>query len=147
MIFLVDEFDDMKKEHQAVFSSYTETGILSETKSGKTRQIETNIKTVAAANDKSKIKDNIFDRFTVLEFERYTEQEFKQICLNMLPSEEGKSEEEASAIADAVWDYKQYGDVRAAIQVARLSRGDPEKVVAVLDDSSTSPTDEVFQRF
>lgn len=138
MFFLVDEFDDMKPEHQAVFSSYTETGILSETKAGKTRQVETNIKTVAAANDKNKIKDNIFDRFTVIEFTPYTEDEFKEICTQMLPEQEGKSEEEAAAIADAIWDYKGQGDVRAAIQVSRLSRGDPDKVVNVLDDYSES---------
>jgi len=146
MFFLVDEFDDMKKEHQAVFSSYAETGILSETKSGKNRQIETNIKTFAAANDRSKIKDNIFDRFTPIKFERYTESEFKEICVNMLPEEEGKTVEESEAISDAIWDYRGYGDVRAAIQVARLSRGDPQKVVQVLENYSNSPTQSLVEQ-
>jgi len=132
--FLVDEFDDMKKQHQAVFSSYAETGILSETKNNKNRQIRTNIKTIAAANNKNNIKDNIFDRFTPIEFEPYTEEEYKEVCLGVLPNEEGKSYEESKRIADAVWDYKGYGDVRAAIQVARLSHGDPEKVVKVLSN-------------
>jgi len=132
MYFLVDEFDDMKKNHQAVFSSYAETGILSETKSGKNRQVKTNIKTIAAANDRSKIKDNIFDRFTPIEFERYTHDEFKEVCEGVLTREEGKSYDEAYAIADCVWDHKGYGDVRMAIQVARLSDGDPQKVLKVI---------------
>jgi len=137
MIFLVDEFDDMKHEHQSVFSSYTETGILKETKSGKDRKLETNIKTFAAANNKDEIKGNIYDRFTVLEFEPYTHDEFIEICEGVLKSKEGKTKEEARDIADAVWDYKEEGDIRLAIQVARLSRGDPKKVVGVIADSNS----------
>lgn len=136
-IYLVDEFDDLKKKHQSVFSSYTETGILKETKSGKNRKVETNIKTFAAANHKSKIKNNILDRFTILEFEPYTHNEFQEICEKLLPNKEGKSVEESRAIADAVWDYKEEGDVRAAIQVARLSRGDPQKVVEKLKNEGS----------
>lgn len=135
---LIDEFDDMKKKHQAVFASYTETGIIDETKYGKDRKLKTNTKTFAAANDLDKIKDNILDRFTVLEFEPYTYDEFTEICEHLLPMKEGKSVQEAKQIADAVWDYKGEGDVRAAIQVARLSRGDPEKVVEVLESHSGS---------
>lgn len=135
---LIDEFDDMENSHQSAFASYTETGIVDETKFGKDRKMETNTKTFAAANDRDKIKDNIFDRFNVIEFERYTYDEFIEVCEHLLPMKEGKTPEESKKIAEAVWDYKGEGDVRAAIQVARLSRDDPEKVVGVLDEYSGS---------
>lgn len=138
MYMLIDEFDDMDKDHQSAFASYTETGIVKETKHDKTRELETNTKTFAAANDKSKLKDNILDRFTVLEFEAYDEDEFVEICEHVLPMKEGKSKEESRYIAEAVWDMEQSGDVRKAIQVARLSRGDPEKIIGVLEDYSGS---------
>lgn len=138
MYMLIDEFDDMKSKHQSVFASYTETGVLDETKYGKDRRLRTNAKTFAAANDRSKIKSNIIDRFTVLEFEPYGYDEFIDVCEHLLPMKEGKDKEESRLIAEAVWDYKNEGDVRAAIQVARLSRGDPEKVIGVLDDHSNS---------
>jgi len=133
---LIDEFDDMDNQHQTAFASYTETGILKETKSGKSRQMETNIKTLGAANDKSKIKDNILDRFTVLEFESYDKDEFIEVCVNVLPMKEDKSVEESREIAEAVWEHKNRGDVRQAIQIARLSRGDPQKVISTLEKYS-----------
>lgn len=138
MFMLVDEFDDMDKQHQSAFASYTETGILKETKSGKNREMKTNIKTLAAANSKAKIKDNIIDRFTVLEFEAYTYDEFMEVCENVLPMKENKSKKESREIAEAVWDYKGVGDVRQAIQIARLSRGDPHKVINTLKKYSNS---------
>lgn len=135
---LIDEFDDMKSKHQSVFASYTETGILDETKYGKDRKLKTNTKTLAAANDRSNIKSNILDRFNIIEFEPYSYEEFVEVCEHLLPMKEDKTEEEARLIAESVWDYKGEGDVRSAIQVSRLSRGDPEKVVGVLDEYSSS---------
>ena len=135
---LIDEFDDMDKEHQSAFASYTETGILRETKSGKQRTMEVNTKTFGAANDKHNVKDNILDRFTILEFDSYTRKQFIDVCNNVLPMKENTTETEADSIAKAVWEYTGTGDVREAIQVARLSRGDPDKVIKVLDEYSNN---------
>jgi len=135
-LMLIDEFDDMDKDDQSAFASYTETGILKETKYNKTRELKTNAKTFAAANNKSDIKNNIIDRFNVLEFDAYTKEEFTEICIHLLPMKEDKGEVESQKIAEAVWDYTGRGDVRQAIQIARLSRGDPDKVMEVLEKYS-----------
>lgn len=130
---LIDEFDDMDNNHQSAFASYTETGIIKEVKHNKTREMRTNIKTFAAANNRSEIKDNVLDRFEVLEFEKYTRQEFLDICLELLPRKEGVKTSEANTIGELIWDKRGYGDVRMAIRVARFSRGDPEKVINAIE--------------
>lgn len=132
----IDEIDDMDPKDQKNLSQYTETGLLKETKSGKNRAMETNTKTFATANSLDPILDQIQDRFVTLYFDKYTEEEFKEVCEHLLPREEGSTKEEAQKIAQLIWDKNQAGDIREAIQVARLSRGDPEKVIGVLDEYS-----------
>jgi len=143
-IMLVDEFDDMDNDDQSAFASYTETGIIRETKSGKQRKMKINTKTFGAGNDKSKFKDNILDRFTVIEFDAYTRAQFINVCKQVLPDEENVTKTEAVDIGKAVWSYRDSGDVRQAIQVARLSRGDPDRVVEVLDEYSDDTVRDVL---
>lgn len=135
---LFDEIGDMSNKDQKSLAQFTEDGILSETKFGKNREMHTNANTYATANYKENIVDKILDRFTVLEFEKYDYEEFIQVCEHLLPMREGKNEEEAKLIADAVWKSEGHGDVRKAIQIARLSRGDPEKVIDVIDEYSST---------
>jgi len=131
---LIDELDDMDNDTQRVLGQYTETGIVDETKSGKTRKMKTNTKTFASANHPENVLGAIKDRFLDLHFDAYDKGEFEDVCRHVLPKNEGCTEEEAEKIAKAVWDIEGEGRVRKAIQAARLSRGDPEKVVSVLDE-------------
>ena len=133
---LFDELDDMDSQYQKSLSSYTETGIVKETKHDKTRELKTNTKTFASANSTRPILNHITDRFTVLEFEKYTRSEYTDVCEHILPRKEGSSKPEARKIASLLWERNNEGNVREAISVARLSRGDPEKVVSVLDKHS-----------
>lgn len=138
---LIDELDDMDGTHQEALSSYTETGIVSETKHEKDRELKINTKTLASANVLSDIENHIKDRFTVLKFDAYTRDEFIEVCENVLPMKEDCDEEEANEIAKAVWEMDEQGNVRKAIQIARLSRGDPHKVVSVLKKYSEAEND------
>lgn len=133
---LIDEMDDMEAGVQKVLTQYTETGIIDETKVGKNRKLKTNTKTFASANTTDSIIDQIEDRFLDLHFEPYSRDEYIEVCEHILPRKEGTTEEEASEIAKSLWEAEEEGDVRRAIQVARLSRGDPKKVIEVLDDYS-----------
>lgn len=133
---LIDELDDMDGDTQKVLTQYTETGIVDETKVGKDRKLKTNTKTFASANNASSIIEQMRDRFTDLHFEPYTRDEYIEVCTHILPRKENTSEEEAEVIAKEVWKMEDSGDVRKAIQVARLSRGDPKKVISVLDEYS-----------
>lgn len=135
---LVDEMDDMNGDVQKVLSQYTETGIVDETKVGKDRKLHTNTKTFASANSMEPIIEQMQDRFLDLHFDPYTRDEYIEICRHILPRKEETPEDEAQTIAELLWDLEGEGDVRKAIQVARISRGDPEKVVDVLDEYSQS---------
>lgn len=135
---LIDEMDDMGAEVQKVLTQYTETGIVDETKVGKDRKLKTNTKTIASANSTTPIIEQMQDRFVVLHFDPYEKDEYIEVCTHILPDKEDTTEEEAKTIAKALWDSEDEGDVRKAIQVARLSRGDPEKVIGVLDEYSSS---------
>lgn len=135
----IDEIDQMDTGDQEILSEYTETGILVETKgNNKQRSMRTNTKTFAAANDERDILDNIANRFIDLHFDPYTYDEFIVVCEHIIPRNENQSKSEARKIAKAVWEFDGFGNVRKAIQAARLSKGDPEKVVGVLGDYSGS---------
>lgn len=133
---LIDEMDDMDADTQKVLTQYTETGIVDETKVGKDRKLKTNTKTFASANSTDPIIDQMEDRFLDLHFEPYTKDEYIEVCTHILPDKEDATEDEAKIIAELLWESEGEGDVRKAIQVARLSRGDPERVIDVLDDYS-----------
>lgn len=135
---LFDELDDMDKDEQKSLSSYTETGIVRETMYDKRRKMRINTKTLASANGTDSILDHIVDRFTVLHFEPYEKEEYLEVCRHILPNDENVTEAEADTIGRGVWAKYGTGDVRQAIQVARLSDGDPERVIRVLDEYSDS---------
>lgn len=133
----IDEIDNADAKTQKSLADYTETGILVETKgNNKRRKLKTNTKTFAAANRMSDIIDEIANRFVDLHFEPYTHSEFIEVCEHIIPRNEDKSKKEAKMIAEAVWDFEGFGNVRKALQAARLSRGDPEKILDILDDYS-----------
>jgi Holliday junction DNA helicase RuvB len=143
-VMMFDELDDMPKSEQKSLSSYTETGIVKETKHDKTREMKTNAKTFASANSTSSILNHIEDRFTVLEFEKYTKEEYIEVCENILPDKENSTPKEARTIAELLFEKHGEGDVRKAISVARLSRGDPERVISVLDEFSADKAEKVL---
>lgn len=134
---LIDEMDDMSADTQRVLTQYTETGIVDETKVGKNRKLRTNTKTFASANSTRKIIDQMEDRFLDLHFQPYDRDEYIEVCTHILPRKEGSSKKEARTIAELLWEAENEGDVRRAIQVARLSRGDPKKVIEALGDYSS----------
>lgn len=135
----IDELDNMDKDDQKALADYTSEGILVETKgNNKKRKMRTNTHTFAAANRPDDVLEEIENRFIDLHFDPYTYDEFVEVCEHILPKNEGKSEEEARMIAEAVWDIEGEGNVRKAIQASRLSRDDPKKVLKVLDDYSSA---------
>lgn len=132
----IDEFDDMDKETQRVLSQHMDTGIVDETKHKKNRSMKTNTNTFGSANSATGIIRQVQDRFVDLHFEKYNQEEFYEICEHLLPRREGVTPEEAKTIADEIWKIEGGANVRKAISVARLSRGDPKKVTDVLEDYS-----------
>jgi len=81
---LIDEIDKMKKNDQAALLNVMETGILSETKLGKTRQKKMKLWIFATSNDIERLSGPLRSRFMELHLEEYTYEEFVEIVRRLL---------------------------------------------------------------
>jgi len=130
---LIDEVECLAPEHIGVLNSLMATGIVSETKHGKTRELELDTRVFAAGIKVEKLPQDLLSRFTKLHFSPYTEQEFIEVSQRVLTSRENTSLENAKYIARALWQlHGQNADVRQCVQIARLSRGDRQRIDEVL---------------
>ncbi|GAJ07801.1 unnamed protein product, partial [marine sediment metagenome] len=125
---LIDEVERLSPEHIGVLNSLMATGIVSETKHGKTRELELDTRVFAAGIRVEKLPQDLLSRFTRLHFAPYTEQEFIEVSQRVLSTRENTSMDNAEYIAMALWRlHEQDADVRQAVQIARLSRGDRQR--------------------
>ncbi len=130
---LIDEVERLSPEHIGVLNSLMATGIISETKHGKTRELELDTRVFAAGIKVEKLPQDLLSRFTKLHFAPYTEQEFIEVAQMVLTTRENTSLENAEYIARALWQiHEQNADVRQCVQIARLSRGERERIDEVL---------------
>jgi len=116
---LIDELDKMQNQDQTSLLHLMETGIISETKINKTRQMHLTSWVFGTANNTNKIIEPLLSRFVVLEVPEYTFEEFINIAVSRLAREKIGSET-ATIIADEVWTELGSRDVRDVIEVARL---------------------------
>ena len=117
---LIDELEKMSVTDQTSLLHLMETGIISETKINKTRQMELVSWVFGTANSCEKIIEPLLSRFVVLEIPEYTFEQFKEIAITRLTKED-VDESIARAIADKVWNELGSKDVRDAIKVVRLA--------------------------
>jgi len=130
---LIDEIDRLTGEHVGVLNSLMATGIISESKYGKTRAMELPTKVFAAGLGTRSLPRDLLSRFTRLKFDPYLEPEFIKVATKVLTSLENSSEELAVEIARSVWaKYEMLSDIRQAVQIARLCQGDEEKAREIL---------------
>jgi Holliday junction DNA helicase RuvB len=117
---LIDELEKMSFTDQTSLLHLMETGIISETKINKTRQIELTSWVFATANSCEKIINPLLSRFAILEIPEYTLEEFTEIALVRL-KKENVDESLAKIIADKVWNELDSRDIRDVIRVGRLT--------------------------
>jgi Holliday junction DNA helicase RuvB len=130
---LIDEVERLSPKHIGVLNSLMATGIVSETKHGKTRELELDTQVFAAGIRVEKLPQDLLSRFTKLHFAPYTEQEFTDVSQRVLTARENTSVDNAEYIARALWQlHGQNADVRQCVQIARLSRGDRPRIDEVL---------------
>ena len=130
---LIDEVERLSGEHVGVLNSLMATGIISESKYGKTRGMELSTKVFAAGIKVHTLPGDLMSRFTKLKFDSYTEKEFTEVAVRVLSTLEAISESLAGEIAKSVWARDGISaDVRQCVQIARLCRGDPEKAQEIL---------------
>ncbi|MBA7515063.1 hypothetical protein ES705_07101 [subsurface metagenome] len=130
---LIDEVERLSPEHIGVLNSLMATGIVSETKHGKTRELELDTRVFAAGIRVEKLPQDLLSRFTKLHFAPYTEQEFIEVSQRVLATRENIRMDNAEYIARELWRlHGQDTDVRQCVQIARLSRGDRQRIDEVL---------------
>jgi len=99
---LIDELEKMGTTDQTALLHLMETGIISETKINKTRQMELTSRVFATANSCQKIIDPLLSRFVVLKIPEYTFDEFSEIAVTRL-RKENIEDSIAQFIAEKVW--------------------------------------------
>jgi holliday junction DNA helicase RuvB len=117
---LIDELDKMSGNDQVSLLHLMETGLISETKVRKTRQLELVSGVFATANNREKIIKPLLSRFLVLEVPDYTFEQFMEIAVSRLTNEK-VDKQVASAIAEKVWNELDSRDIRDVIKVGRLA--------------------------
>lgn len=117
---LIDELEKMSTTDQTALLHLMETGIISETKIHKTRQIELTSWVFATANSRQKIIEPLLSRFVVLKIPEYTFDEFSEIAVTRL-RKENIDERNARVIAEKVWYQLESRNIRDVIKVARLA--------------------------
>jgi len=121
-LLLVDEIDRIGTKDIAVLLSLAETGVVSETKYSKRREIKLETKIFAASNTLNMPKE-LISRFMVLTFKPYAKEEFIKVATSILVRREDTDENLAAHIAHQVWQLPQsFPDPRQAVRIARLAK-------------------------
>jgi Holliday junction DNA helicase RuvB len=113
---LIDEIDKSAPKNQSFLLNLMETGIISETKFGKTREMTMNTSVFATSNDIRKLSAALRSRFFEVRIESYTYEEFYGITLRLLHDRARV----APTIADAVWSTSK--NLRDCVRIGRLAR-------------------------
>jgi MoxR-like ATPase len=130
---LIDEIERLSPEHIGVLNSLIAAGIVSETKHGKTRELELDTRVFGAEIKLEKLPQDLLFRFTKLHLAPYTEQEFIEVSQRVLTARENIRVENAEYIARALWHlHRENSDVRQVVQIGRLSRGETQRIDKVL---------------
>jgi MoxR-like ATPase len=118
---LIDEIDKMSTKDQTFLLNLMETGIVSETKHGKTRTIHMKTWVFASSNNITNITRPLKSRFFPIKFKPYTYEQFYEITVKVL-KRQNINEEIAKATANAVWKRIKSGDIRSCVRIARMAK-------------------------
>lgn len=118
---LIDEIEYMPYKDQSVLLSLMETGILTETKSQKTRKTLLKTWVFATCNNKDKLLTPILSRFMIFHLKPYKRSKFIEIS-NCILVKNGTSFEMANIISELVWDKLRSKDIRDTVKIAKLAK-------------------------
>src|SRR5947209_4758047 len=116
---LVDEIDKMSPRDQAFLLNLMETGIVSETKYGKTRLAEMKTSVFATSNNIKKMSAPLQSRFFIVQLEPYTYEQFHDITEKLLSPHKVPGGV-ARVVANAVWNKSQ--DIRDCMKIGSLAK-------------------------
>jgi holliday junction DNA helicase RuvB len=118
---LIDEIDKMQNRDQAFLLNLMETGIVSETKYQKARNMKAKIWVFAGGNNSNNLIQAMRSRFFIIKLDPYTYQQFSEIKEQMLMLK-GIGVEITKATADAVRNKIRSGNIRDCIRIARMAK-------------------------
>jgi replication-associated recombination protein RarA len=127
---LLDELDKLSRKDQTFLLNLMETGIVSETKFGKTRKIEMKTSVIATSNNVEKIIEPLQSRFFVIKLRAYTYEQFNYIAIRLLTMNRYNIDEKiAQATVEAVWRTSR--NIRDAIKIANMAKsvGDVDWII------------------
>jgi Holliday junction DNA helicase RuvB len=117
---LIDEADKLAPKHQTFLLNLMETGIVGETKYGKTRETKMNISVFATSNSTRNLSAALLSRFFVVELEPYSYGQFYEITLRILNNQP----KIAPKVADSVWNTTK--NIRDCVRIGKLARSEED---------------------
>jgi replication-associated recombination protein RarA len=118
---LLDELDKLSRKDQTFLLNLMETGIVSETKYNRTRTMKIKTSVFATSNNIEKVISPLQSRFFIVRLQPYTYEQFYDITIRLLTSNQHNVDEEISkATAESVWNTTQ--NIRDCIRVAKMAK-------------------------
>ena len=130
---LIDELDKMSSKDNTFLLNLMETGIISETKHGRTRSAQIKTSVFATSNNIERLSAPLRSRFFIVELRPYTYEQFFEITKQLL-SHQKIEREVSNLIASAVWTKSQ--DIRDCIKIGSMAKTmeDVDFLVNMLND-------------
>jgi len=134
---VIDELDKIKdSENLAILLSLMHKGLIRETKYRRHRTLRLKTWVFASANDISHLPKELMSRFLPLRFRDYTDDEFREVVVNVLKEQENIGENLGVYIAERVLRELNSRDVRDPIKISRLlkqrTKEDVDKIIEIL---------------
>jgi len=118
-ILLCDEIGKMAPKDHPMLLNLMETGIVSETKYGRTRSAQMKTSVFATSNNIKKLSAPLQSRFFIVELDPYTYEQFCNITEKLL-SRHNVERGVVNVVANAVWNKSQ--DIRDCIKIGTLAK-------------------------
>jgi len=118
---LVDEIEHMPYKDQTSLLSIIETGILTETKSQKTRSTQLKTWIFATCNNKEKLLSPLLSRFIIFHLKSYNRDKFIEVSNGILVKNDIPFDL-SNEISHVVWNKLKSRDIRDCIKISRLAK-------------------------
>lgn len=118
---LVDEIEHMPYKDQTSLLSIMETGILTETKSQKTRSTQLKTWIFATCNNEEKLLSPLLSRFIIFHLKPYNRYKFIEVSNGILVKNDIPLDI-ANEISHIVWHKLKSRDIRDCIKISRLAK-------------------------